>query len=1363
MGTTQNSRAIPALCADGLAVDARTPRQLLAQTLPTAALFNYYDENATRCGQWNFFYQDVPLVRYAVIAELDLAREEAIFRATLQKLGRAIDAREEGQRAAAWNLLDRLLLVYRNINRDAELFNALPTEAGYAATLRQAITGVLAPCYQTVLAWYDWLAAQYARPEGLAPRFSHDADPQTVPGMRGEWWGAAADLPFASWPHPEAEFVRQLTQATWTTKATLAQLVATAQACFESAYREPRELPPHFALYLAFLRQFAGAQAALNQLPARHVDFFYRDVLRLAPAGPVPDTTFVAFEAAPGGWAELPAGTPLVAGKDADGLPLVYSTLYPTTVSSSALAQIATVYLADGCQPGATGFYAAPVAASADGAGAPLPPGGAWATFGEAQPTGPGRTMSDAQIGFALTSPVLHLEEGARTITLLFTFGPSSATTVKATPVPRWLVDYSSPLGWAAVKAMQCTVQYDPSATAPVPVSLQAVFTLSPGDAPCVNYDPKILGPGFDSRTPALRVCFLNPLDWLDGIEAGLAASLSQAFATASAQTLTVTVTANGLCDLVMAGPSGKLVPPGKPIAPFGSPAQAAGRLALGKVEVFRKQLTSLTVNFSWQGLPADAQGLSDYYADYNTLLDPVPAPLMGNSVYTVGFAALLNREWVTPTPPPPPPPPAPPPPPPAVDYLFDWTGRTATPFVADGQLAGTSTWTMSAELLAAMNAAPAYGLAGPLDAGPAAVTGFLGITLGSPDYVFGQALYPKLVSTIAMDNALVLIANAKTPAAGGKAPVALNPQSAFAKLKAPAPQSTLGRLWSKLRPGAAPALTFKSRVFASLAKLHGLPAELEADLSAAGHDAAAVFEKLATLKQKVFTDPTSLQLLVAKTLGLDPVGETALVARVIHWLAEQHSTGSAAKTAADEQTELEDIKGMPSAPINPLVSSLTLDYTATATINLVAPPTTTPAPAPAWDRVWQLAPLAVYPRPAGAAPLLAPVTPGGCLYLGFTGVEPPETLSLLFIMAAVPAAAAASDQPAVVPPVWSYLQGDTWRTDHLDASAVHDGTMGFTRTGVVRVELPMNADLQHAVMPAGFIWLRVQVSDPAQHLRTVQVLGHAAVVSWQPPVGGTSAALAAHFAQPLPAGSITGLQVPVPAIAKVVQPLPATGGRRPEDSAAFNTRVSERLRHKARAVAAPDYERLLLQQFPEIFSARALTPAAAQAPAGTVTVVVLPTVATPPVAPPPGFVQGDLLAFAAAVATVAPMSAQVVVTNPRYESIWVYVQVVFRNDRSYAHYQDQLTAELQAFISPWIYDQAAVTDPVQRFHASDFSVFVRNRPYVLEVGICNVLPGQPPLAGVVPDLSGAIDRVAASSPRAMLISAPRHLIVPLS
>ena len=101
------------------------------------------------------------------------------------------------------------------------------------------------------------------------------------------------------------------------------------------------------------------------------------------------------------------------------------------------------------------------------------------------------------------------------------------------------------------------------------------------------------------------------------------------------------------------------------------------------------------------------------------------------------------------------------------------------------------------------------------------------------------------------------------------------------------------------------------------------------------------------------------------------------------------------------------------------------------------------------------------------------------------------------------------------------------------------------------------------------------------------------------------------HFSQPLAPGSIQALVERDPVVQTIVQPYSSFKGRRQETSQAFYTRVSERLRHKQRALTTWDYERLVLENFPQIYKVKCLSqadqtnvPGAAQ-----VIVVVIPDI----------------------------------------------------------------------------------------------------------------------------------------------------------
>src|SRR6056297_998225 len=94
---------------------------------------------------------------------------------------------------------------------------------------------------------------------------------------------------------------------------------------FEKEVSSERTTDPHYALFLAFLRLFKIAQDDLNQITKKHLEFYYRDVLKLKERPEVADQAFIIFELAKNVEQHLvKEGTLLKAGKDSDGNNLNY-------------------------------------------------------------------------------------------------------------------------------------------------------------------------------------------------------------------------------------------------------------------------------------------------------------------------------------------------------------------------------------------------------------------------------------------------------------------------------------------------------------------------------------------------------------------------------------------------------------------------------------------------------------------------------------------------------------------------------------------------------------------------------------------------------------------------------------------------------------------------------------------------------------------------------------------------------------------------------------------------------------------------------------------------------------------------------
>ena len=358
--------------------------------------------------------------------------------------------------------------------------------------------------------------------------------------------------------------------------------------------------------------------------------------------------------------------------------------------------------------------------------------------------------------------------------------------------------------------------------------------------------------------------------------------------------------------------------------------------------------------------------------------------------------------------------------------------------------------------------------------------------------------------------------------------------------------------------------------------------------------------------------------------------------------------------------------------------------------------------------------------NPAGYH-LLPQYSENGHLYIGIRDLQDKQALSLLFQLDS------GSENSDLEPPgvSWNYLRDDNW-IKFNDEEILSDSTNGMLNTGIIRFHPPssLDATMSHPpatssshLMPNGFHWFEARVPDnvnafPEGIAITPQAVSATHLL--QIPVSE-------HLNETLPANSITKLVTPVSAIDTVKQPYSSFGGKGQEDYAQFVRRVSERLRHKDRAITMWDYERLVLEQFPDIYKVKCLNQAAQENEPGVakVKLVVIPNLPdqTPFFPLQPRVSQklrrqiGDYLKE-----RVSPF-IDVDVVNPRYEEIRYRVTLKFKQKESEGFYLRQLNQDIISYLSPKDYNNKADLTFGGVIHLSSLTHFITNLPYVDFIG----------------------------------------------
>lgn len=399
----------------------------------------------------------------------------------------------------------------------------------------------------------------------------------------------------------------------------------------------------------------------------------------------------------------------------------------------------------------------------------------------------------------------------------------------------------------------------------------------------------------------------------------------------------------------------------------------------------------------------------------------------------------------------------------------------------------------------------------------------------------------------------------------------------------------------------------------------------------------------------------------------------------------------------------------LPNEPYTPVLKSLSLDYSAEATL--------VPGDAHNAATFLIMGPFGATRARAGAAAPVVPAIEGqAALYLGIEHVQPPANLSLLFRIDVGTSTSAEVLKPGDT--TWSYLGvGDVWQA--LSSSAVLiDSTEGFQKPGVIEVAVPREATLEHDSLRSGLVWLRALIQRaPESAPRTLDVTPNAVLARFQPGAGLTLDDYEQHLLSGVPAGTIARLVRRNANIQRVVQPNPSFGGRGREDSAGYFRRSSERLRHRSRAVTAWDLERLVLEAFPEVFKVKCLphTGATGSFKVGEAALVIVPNVrrtgsinVLEPRASP--VVMEDIEAY---VAGLTSSFATIHAIPPVFERLRVEANVVFETGRDPGYYSGVLNDDLRRFLSPWAYQEGEDILFGARIYRSDILAFVEGRDYV--------------------------------------------------
>ncbi|WP_211826845.1 hypothetical protein [Kistimonas asteriae] len=439
--------------------------------------------------------------------------------------------------------------------------------------------------------------------------------------------------------------------------------------------------------------------------------------------------------------------------------------------------------------------------------------------------------------------------------------------------------------------------------------------------------------------------------------------------------------------------------------------------------------------------------------------------------------------------------------------------------------------------------------------------------------------------------------------------------------------------------------------------------------------------------------------------------------------------------------------------PWTPLAQRVAVNYAAKTTISV------NEAGAGSTNQLLHLHPLGSQPVvDADQQSLLPSLENAGYLYIGLASPPAGGAMNLLFQLAPVdgdPALANASLR-------WSYLANNRWlpfgvdnQTENSDRALIlGDGTNDLVDSGIITFGQEPAMTRTGGFPGDGQIWLRATIDGVARK-----------PVAWSKLVGVHTQAVKVrfddtvqipdHLPEPLPSATVNALVTENVAISGIQQPYDSFGGRPVETTDSFAMRVSERLRHKGRALTVWDYEHLVLERFPELFLVNCQR--IADTPYG-IRILAVPRTTDPLLLKPrtPRYLQQQIRDY---LEPLMPPVARLSVDSPQFQEVRFEIALTFYPEYDPGLVLQTLNDRLVARLSPWTAADSAGGFR-REINVSDIVTFIEQLPFVevvLKVEVSTALESSSGDGLVWQRVAGGV--IYPQADNVILVPASRHAL----
>jgi|GEM_PF-826922 len=1334
-GTNQNQRLVEALHPSYISVDEREMDDLLIYARKFSQIIRFYNSSNQQDGNWQVFIEKDISTLIAVILNKDLEVLKSDFDlAYITTTGNNIPDKKQG----IGKQFKILFLAFAEIDHWYQ--NAVDGLA-LKTSLKVKIQSVLNEALRNTIS----LCRIFKEGTGMDFYYADNAVFDEIWNTQNIEDISLIDDPTALDTDPDAlnEVATELKKLFEKIFRELHDLQDDAPAFLEETLNDYPEHQPYMALFLTFISLFMHARDHINTITRRHLDFYYRDVLHLESKPEQPDSVHHIFELAKAFQTHLiQKGTLLKDGKDSLGAEILFASNDELVVNKAKIDEATafkSIFIKKNYQnqnPNSEtpfiiqNIYAAAKANSADGIDADIEDAdGKWQTFGN-------ENIPYAKIGFAVASPILLLAEGQRTITFTFDFDDpknkifkhSSYTINQITCELKnnIKVYLSGKEGWVTGEIIEVEIKTISENSG------QYIFKVEPGPgAPSiVNFDNKVLGDGFETKYPVAKFILDN-----DGLDASqLQGSFVPLNSIDEIGTLNEVLVNRALQFINNANTAEDIAGSEPEIGPVvDNPETGYGDqiddydigIRVAKRIIEAGNFSSLRELMAIKGFGIDK--LNDLL--YSTDCADV-AKIRSNAEnykpetkYKIGDYVFYG------------------------DELFrcrvgglkayrpdknpaQWKhiGKSypykyfrpleLTKLKLQVEVSGLKNIIVENDV-GKLNAAKPFMPFGPVPA------------IGSSFYIGSHEIFKKY---LAGPNAYELKIDLKWTNL---------PDSSFSDHYTNYQYKSDGA-FTKYFTGNNDS--FK----ADIEILHEGEWNPLSPNQKLFNTVGGILkpEKTYEINNLISDRNPSQKPFDAYGFGFER--------GFIRFKLNQHFFHKYFAEVLTNAALNPDTLGVPREPYTPLISEISLGYTSSQEIDF-----TSLSKSDFENRVEQLfhiQPFGINEFFAiGEAPdknvftskMLVPgflvsekdETTGeiildskgnnvltdaeGSLFIGIENLEPEQNLPILFQVAE------GSENPEKEKQevIWSYLSYNNW-IDFDHTEIISDDTNGLLRSGIIKFTMPKTMGKENTLLPSGKHWIKASLARGSDAVcKVIAILPQAVKSTFLKSETNDLDRLS----EPLAEGLVNKLKTGRAEIKKVLQPFASFGGQAqempalPDDADETNTlgkennayyiRVSERLRHKGRGITIFDYERLVLQQFPEVYKVKCVnhTSDESEHAPGNVTVVVIPDLRNKNAVDPlePRLSLNKLEEIKAFLQPLISDFINLEVRNPAYEKVKVSFNVQFLPGKDKGFYTNKLQDDIQRFLTPWLFDEGKDLILGGSVHRSAVLNFIEETDYV--------------------------------------------------